>query len=83
MDGLIARAWLPLPFDQQDIRAQKQWMVYHIDGDPLNCRAVNLEWVPNFGANDPVERQAKINAWREGNRFDASAAVARIFSEAA
>ncbi|QSN19609.1 HNH endonuclease [Mycobacteroides abscessus subsp. abscessus] len=52
VDTLVAAAFHGLPYDCSDGSARQMWRVQHLDGDPHNCRADNLKWVPSFGAGD-------------------------------
>ncbi|QSM01133.1 HNH endonuclease [Mycobacterium phage Nanosmite] len=51
---LVASAFLGLPFDPYDRREMNHWRLLLIDGNPLNCAADNLKWVPRIGKHDIV-----------------------------
>ena len=46
---LVARAFHGCPYPPGGDGGQR-WRVRHIDGDVLNIRAANLEWIANVGA---------------------------------
>lgn len=44
VDTLVASAFHGVPYNRADQREVQKWRVHHIDGDPHNCDAENLEW---------------------------------------
>lgn len=47
---LVARAFHGTPYEPGDSGEANRWRIRHKDGDILNVRADNLEWIGNAGA---------------------------------
>ncbi|MDM2418361.1 hypothetical protein PP577_18540 [Mycobacteroides abscessus] len=68
LDNLVASAFHGVPCELHNRRERQKWRIMHIDNDPMNCRADNLEWIPHFGGVTQVHYEEQFRIWRRVSR---------------
>lgn len=83
---LVCSAFQGVPYDPTDQREVQRWRIRFIDGDLLNCTAINLEWVYSAGENGSEGKaqsvyEQNLDGWRAKQAEPASALLSRLFGE--